>query len=256
MLNDRKPRRYPMKGWIRRRMLRLAVVTTGLLALGGGIAYATIPDSNGVYTACRLNNVGTIRLIDPTATPVSSLLNHCTSFETQISWNQGGPTGPKGPPGDKGPAGDRGLTGDKGATGDKGPNGDSGAVGDKGATGDKGPVGDPGAQGATGDKGPNGDQGLPGSKGPQGDPGPAGPAHISGWERVFRSISIAPGGFAETEADCPAGKVVLGGGYDTNRGVEVVGTYPVGGGRSWWVGAWNSNQYLASVTAFAVCANG
>ena len=39
--------------------LALAALTTA------GIAYATIPDANGVYTACRLNITGTIRLIDP-----------------------------------------------------------------------------------------------------------------------------------------------------------------------------------------------
>src|SRR4051794_11323716 len=95
----------------------MLVVVVGLVS--AGVAYASIPDSSGVFTACRLTNVGTIRLIDPTATPASSLLNHCTPLETQMSWNQGGPTGPKGPPGDKGATGDKGLNGDKGDTGDK-----------------------------------------------------------------------------------------------------------------------------------------
>ena len=91
----------------RKRLVLLVVVVA--LVTAGGIGYAAIPDGNGVFTACRLNGVGTIRLIDPSVTPASSLLNHCTNLETKISWNQGGPTGPKGPTGDKG------LTGDTGA---------------------------------------------------------------------------------------------------------------------------------------------
>ena len=86
-----------------------------------------------------MNGIGTIRLIDPTVTPASSLLNHCTSLETKITWNQGGQ---KGPPGDEGPVGDTGPTGDKGPVGDTGLAGDKGPVGDTGAPGDKGPVGD------------------------------------------------------------------------------------------------------------------
>src|SRR5215469_6755160 len=89
--------------------MRIPKPRTGALVLGGlavllvagGIAYATIPDGGGVYTACRLNNVGTIRLIDPSG-PSSSLLSHCTSLETQIQWNQQGQTGAAGP---AGPAG-------------------------------------------------------------------------------------------------------------------------------------------------------
>jgi hypothetical protein len=45
----------------RRRIAAVAVV--GALA-AAGVAYAAIPDSNGVYTACMLNGVGTVRLID------------------------------------------------------------------------------------------------------------------------------------------------------------------------------------------------
>ncbi len=76
----------------RKRLVLLVVVAAFVTA--GGIGYAAIPDSNGVYTACRLNGVGTIRLIDPAATPASSLLNHCTNLETKITWNEGGPRRP------------------------------------------------------------------------------------------------------------------------------------------------------------------
>ncbi len=91
-----------MRKVLGRRSLRLVVLVVALFGLAGGIADATIPDSGGVYTGCMLKGVGTIRLID-TSLSSRSLLGHCSSFETQISWNKGGPTGPQGPPGDKGP---------------------------------------------------------------------------------------------------------------------------------------------------------
>jgi len=74
-----------------------ALVLAGLVGLlvAGGIAYATIPDGGGVFTACRLNGVGTIRLIDPSG-PSSSLLSRCTQLETQIQWNAKGQQGPPG----------------------------------------------------------------------------------------------------------------------------------------------------------------
>jgi hypothetical protein len=75
---------------LRRRWV-VALVVAGL-ATAGGVAYATIPDSGGVYTACVLNKVGTIRLIDPSLGS-SSLLAHCTALETQITWNQRGADG-------------------------------------------------------------------------------------------------------------------------------------------------------------------
>lgn len=79
-------------------------------ALIGGVAFATIPDASNVYTACRLNNVGTIRLIDPSLAK-TSLLSHCTTFETQFAWNERGAQGLPGQKGATGPAGPAGLTG-------------------------------------------------------------------------------------------------------------------------------------------------
>ena len=119
------------------------------LALAGGIAYATIPDANKVFTACVLNGVGTIRLIDKSL-PSGSPLSHCTSREAQISWNE---IGPQGPPGSKGDTGPQGPDGPQGPTGDTGP---------------QGPQGDPGPPGPAGDAGPKGDTGPAGSQGPAG----------------------------------------------------------------------------------------
>jgi hypothetical protein len=83
----------------------VAVVVVGL-ATAGGVAYATIPDGGGVYTACMLSKAGTIRLIDPSLGG-SSLLGHCTALETQITWNQ---QGQKGDPGVPGPPGKDGVS--------------------------------------------------------------------------------------------------------------------------------------------------
>jgi len=92
---------------------RLALVAAAALAVfaAAGVAYATIPSSSGVYTACELKGVGTIRLIDPSLT---STKGHCTTREQQITWNQTGQTGP---------AGATGPTGNNGATGASGPQG-------------------------------------------------------------------------------------------------------------------------------------
>jgi len=130
----------------RRRLGRRATVgaAAALAAMAAaGIAYATIPDGNGVFTACKLNATGTIRLIDPSL-GASSLLGHCTSLETQISWNQQGQPGPVGPQGAPGPAGPQGPKGDTGNTGAAGPAGPEGAKGDTGDVGPQGPAGPPG----------------------------------------------------------------------------------------------------------------
>ena len=152
-----------------RRAITIAVTSVIVLGAAAGIAYATIPDANKVYTACMLKNVGTVRLIDPTLS-ASNLMSHCTALETQLTWNQAGQAGPPGVQGQPGPAGAAGTAGAPGPTGNPGPQGQSGAPGAKGDTGD------PGAPGQIGPPGPKGDTGDTGAAGPQGDPGPQGPA--------------------------------------------------------------------------------
>ena len=107
---------------VARRLVRVAVLSVALLGLAGGIAYATIPDSNHVYTACMLKATGTVRLID-TSLPSHDLRSHCTAWEEQISWNQQGQQGNQGL---------QGLKGDTGATGQQGPKGDTGPMGPSG----------------------------------------------------------------------------------------------------------------------------
>ena len=66
------------------------------------------------YTACMLKNVGTVRLIDPSL-PASNLMSHCTSLETQMTWNQQGEPGTSGTPGTPGQDGQSVVMGDAGA---------------------------------------------------------------------------------------------------------------------------------------------
>lgn len=133
-----------MKKFVGRRVARLTVVVAAVFAGAAAIAYATIPDSGGVYTACMVNSTGTIRLIDPSL-PASNLRSHCTGLETQVTWNQKGPKGETGLQGPAGPKGDTGL---------QGPKGDTGAPGATGPQGDLGPKGDKGDTGAQGLPGP------------------------------------------------------------------------------------------------------
>jgi hypothetical protein len=135
-----------------RRRVALAAILVGLVS--GGVAFATIPDGNAVYTACRLNGVGTIRLIDLSASS-GSLLSHCTSLETQFTFNQKGANGAQGPAGPAGPAG---------------------AAGPAGVKGDMGLAGKDGTAGLDGAPGKDGAPGAAGAQGPAGPPGPAGPA--------------------------------------------------------------------------------
>ena len=85
---------------------RLALAAIAIFAVAGGVAYAAIPDAGtGVYHACMLKNVGTIRIIDPERQRCSA------SLEVEITFNKQGPTGnpgPTGPPGPPGPPGEDG----------------------------------------------------------------------------------------------------------------------------------------------------
>jgi hypothetical protein len=86
-----------MSTFARRSARRFALVAV-LFASAAGIAYAAIPDGNGVYTACMLKSIGTIRLIDPSL-PASNPMGHCSSLETRITFNQQGQQGSPGSPG-------------------------------------------------------------------------------------------------------------------------------------------------------------
>ena len=101
----------------RPRSFVLAAVAGAVAAtLVGGIAWAAIP-SGGVYTACMLKNVGTVRLIDKSLPP-NNLMGHCKpTLETEVSWSQQGAQGIQGVPGTNGTNGTNGIDGDDGAPG-------------------------------------------------------------------------------------------------------------------------------------------
>jgi hypothetical protein len=82
---------------MRRSIVGAAIV--GALLLGGGIAYASIPSTDGTIAACRDLKTGTLRAID------SDLGQVCGKQEASLSWNQTGPAGPQGPAGPPGVSG-------------------------------------------------------------------------------------------------------------------------------------------------------
>ena len=134
-----------------------------------------------------------------------------------------GAVGPKGDTGDVGPKGDTGVAGPKGDTGAAGPKGDAGVagpvgpqgeVGPAGPVGPTGPKGDTGATGATGSQGPQGPMGLMGPLGPQGLPG------ISGYfiaSTPSTTVTVAGNSTTSMSVSCPAGKNVIGGGYESTQ---------------------------------------
>src|SRR5436190_1555511 len=96
-----------------------------------------------------------------------------------------------------------------------------GATGAQGPPGPAGPPGAPGATGAQGPPGPAGPQGAPGAPGAPGPAGPQGPAGVSGWQLVLSppvliSSTLFSPGEGQASADCPPGKLVLGGGWNTD----------------------------------------
>ena len=101
----------------------IAIAATAVVTAATGIvAYATIPDGNGVIHGCYSKSTGTIRVIDDSVT-------NCSSKETSLNWNvqgQQGPQGATGPQGLQGPQGASGPQGSQGVPGPAGPTGPSG----------------------------------------------------------------------------------------------------------------------------------
>jgi hypothetical protein len=84
------------------------VIAAALFALGLGVAYAAIPDSQGVIHACYKTDNGQLRVVDSAT---------CNSSELPLSWSQTGPQGIPGPQGLPGPKGDPGAPGVPGPSG-------------------------------------------------------------------------------------------------------------------------------------------
>lgn len=105
-----------------RRKTSVTVAALAALLTIVGVAYATIPDSNGTIHACYARSGGSLRVIDASVT-------NCKSTETSLDWNvqgQPGPQGPQGPQGAAGPQGPQGVSGPQGPQGPTGPAGPSG----------------------------------------------------------------------------------------------------------------------------------
>jgi hypothetical protein len=73
----------------------LLVSSIGVLAVAGGLVYATIPDTSGLVHGCYAKSTGNLRVIDDSS-------SSCKSNEQSLTWNA---TGPQGPPGPAGPGG-------------------------------------------------------------------------------------------------------------------------------------------------------
>jgi hypothetical protein len=107
------------------------LVAAGALLAAGGVAYATIPDANGVIHGCYAKSGGGLRVID------DGVIN-CAKSETSLNWNVRGVTGAQGPQGAEGPQGPTGPQGSQGTQGQQGPQGAQGQPGAQGPTGPSG----------------------------------------------------------------------------------------------------------------------
>jgi hypothetical protein len=230
-------------------MKRLFLVAGVLLVIGGGAAFATIPNA-GVINACYAKSGGSLRVIDASVT-------NCKSGETALAWDEHGAVGPVGPPGPAGPAGQAGPAGPAG------PKGDTGATGPAGPAGPPGPTGPAGADGKDGATGPAGPAGPQGATGPT---GPAGPSGLAGYEIVTTSVPANGTALVTGNANCPSGKIVLGGGvgvFGTINNLTADGTGPhvfqsgPTGQTGWSGGAISSQAYAGQfgMSVYAICVN-
>lgn len=98
--------------------------------------------------------------------------------------------------------------------------------------------------------GPQGPAGPQGPTGPKGDPG------LSGYEQITRSYTLQAGSGFGLTASCPAGKSVLGGGYQyipaslTAPSISYDGPF----GTVWRINGVNTTGVTITLNVFAVCA--
>lgn len=115
---------------VKPRVALIAAAASVGLVTAGTVAYAAIPDADGVLHGCYntngglLTSKGDLRVVDTAA--------DCKSWETPVTWNQAGQPGQQGPPG---PAGPQGPQGPQGAAGVDGQDGIDGAPGPQGPAG-------------------------------------------------------------------------------------------------------------------------
>lgn len=119
-----------MKTLVGRTAARIALAVVALLAVGGGVAYATgAADAwvaaDGTIAACVKKNGQVV---------LAKSGERCDKNETRVEWNERGPVGPRGATGKQGPQGE------PGPQGEQGPQGPTGARGPTGADGAPGPA--------------------------------------------------------------------------------------------------------------------
>lgn len=226
------------------RLIIPAFVALFALSLGSAVI-ASGQDSGTTYYACLKKN-GTLTGVN-TDGPTN-----CKQ-DTAVSWSQTGPMGPAGP------QGEQGLQGEVGPQGDTGPQGEQGPAGDAGPQGETGAQGNAGAQGTQGPARPKGDTGL---QGPKGDAGAVGASGLTGiqWVNTTYAFGVEDD-FFTVDSRCPAGKVVIAGGYQSEQSVNVVssGISLKGAGTptAWQISAkrvpsWDAEMTL---TVQALCVN-
>lgn len=71
----------------------MAVALAALVLAAGGVAFATIPNSNGTIQGCFHKSKGNLRAVESAS--------DCKGNEKAIAWNQTGPKGDKGDPGSR-----------------------------------------------------------------------------------------------------------------------------------------------------------
>ncbi len=162
----------------------LVLAGTAIGAIGGSVAYASIPSSTGVIHACystTSNPVGRLRVIDADAGQT------CQAGETALTWNQAGFHFQGAWSGTTAYAVGDVVTRNGASYFALVANTNVNPVGHpttwavlaaKGATGAAGAQGPAGVQGPAGPQGPQGIQGFTGAQGPTGPQGPAGPANL------------------------------------------------------------------------------
>lgn len=258
--------------WSSRGTSRLGLVVMLIVGIVAGAASTAFAQSSGVINGCYDSQTGNLRIS-----------GSCRGNELPISWSQVGPQGPQGetgPQGPAGPQGEQGFPGEIGPQGPVGPQGEQGIQGEVGPVGPQGEKGDPGEMGATGPQGdtgprgeigpvgpagPEGPAGPIGEPGPKGEQGPAGPAGtdgtdgkdgVSGYQIVSRAWTLGAGIAMTAYAACPAGKVVVGGGF-VHGAPDVLsgGSWPGTGGTMWNVDLTSRASFSVNVDVYAMCAN-
>ena len=144
-----------------------------------------------------------------------------------------------------------------GVPGPTGPQGATGVQGPIGATGVPGPTGPTGSTGLTGPQGATGPTGSTGA-GPAGPTGPTGVGLSSIHQVIGTRVDLPPNGEDYSSASCPAGELLIGGGfmywaYETLHPVVPIMSRNIDG--EWGVTFHNMSDYATgAASSVAECA--